>query len=76
MKALLDAYDVWKIVKKLYKDPRDEATLPQTQNDILKGLRKRDKCNVCQGNMEEASNLLQGFQASQKDVSPNTKRRV
>ena len=43
MKALLGAHDVWEVVEKGYKESQDEDSLTQTQRDILKDSRKRDK---------------------------------
>lgn len=42
-KNLLGAHNVWEISKKGYKKSQDGDSLTQTQNNVLKDLRKRDK---------------------------------
>ncbi|KAJ0096408.1 hypothetical protein Patl1_27676 [Pistacia atlantica] len=43
MKALLRLQDTWKIMKKGYKEPKDEVFISQAQKYTLKDSRKRDK---------------------------------
>ena len=43
MKALLSAHDVWDNVEKVYSEPKNEASLSQSEKDSLKDSRKKDK---------------------------------
>lgn len=43
MKDLIEAHYIWEVVEKCYKESQDEDSLIQTQKNVSKDSRKRDK---------------------------------